>query len=478
MAADRAGAGTSLLAAWSPNSNTKALAYQVRPVELLALVISFVVTGKTAETDYIFITGTDAWGAAQTESIDVSAGNGTYVTTKRFRTITNIDCSDNAAGVGTVWADGTVAMTQPIWGVIWNKGNGQYQLDCGLVIGDGFISTYFKTLQNQIAINLDQVAQYGTVISVKANAYLIDGEVINEVNKTTRKGSHFLIYGARSGFVNFDIRGSYLYSTTITINSPSQVLFPINGATIWNFISTNNLQFGNISGTNNLYNILLQNSPTAIRADYTNFTIDKITVQGASTLLWITSAGIGIIKNLVGRDNGTDIYAHGITQARYFINCDFGRDAWVISADSNPTANIYRQYELDLHVVDLVGNLPGATVALKDKNGTPCFSAVTDADGRIVRQTVTRIIYDHNNAFLPVDYGPFVLTITKPGYQTYTDILTIDRKMDLEVALGPVPPPVYMNVPSGEVAITLSAPESFEVSLEAGEISVELSDGQ
>ena len=98
VAADRAGAGTSLLAAWSPTSNTKALTYQVRPVELLALLISFVVAGKTAETDYIFITGTDAWGAAQTESIDVSAGNGTYVTTKRFRTITNIDCSDNAAG--------------------------------------------------------------------------------------------------------------------------------------------------------------------------------------------------------------------------------------------------------------------------------------------------------------------------------------------------------------------------------------------
>ena len=70
------GRSTSLLAAWSPNSNTKALTYQVRPVELLALLISFVVAGKTAETDYIFITGTDAWGAAQTEAINVSAGNG------------------------------------------------------------------------------------------------------------------------------------------------------------------------------------------------------------------------------------------------------------------------------------------------------------------------------------------------------------------------------------------------------------------
>jgi len=75
------------------------------------------------------------------------------------------------------------------------------------------------------------------------------------------------------------------------------------------------------------------------------------------------------------------------------------------------------------------------------------------------------------------DKNPHTLTITKAGYQNYQEILTINRKMDLEAALGPVPPPVYVNVPSGEVAISLSAPESLEVSLEAGEISLELSEG-
>jgi hypothetical protein len=74
------------------------------------------------------------------------------------------------------------------------------------------------------------------------------------------------------------------------------------------------------------------------------------------------------------------------------------------------------------------------------------------------------------------DKNPHTLTINKAGFQDYQESLTINRKMDLEVALGPVPPPVYVNVPSGEVAITLSAPESLEVSLEAGEISLELSE--
>ncbi|HLD46177.1 MAG TPA: carboxypeptidase-like regulatory domain-containing protein, partial [Desulfobaccales bacterium] len=74
------------------------------------------------------------------------------------------------------------------------------------------------------------------------------------------------------------------------------------------------------------------------------------------------------------------------------------------------------------------------------------------------------------------DKNPHTLTITKAGFQDYQEILSINRKMDLEVALGPVPPPEYVNVPSGEVAISLSAPESLEVSLEAGEISLELSE--
>ena len=76
------------------------------------------------------------------------------------------------------------------------------------------------------------------------------------------------------------------------------------------------------------------------------------------------------------------------------------------------------------------------------------------------------------------DKYPHSLTITKAGFQDYQEILTINRKMDLEVALGPAPPPVYVNVPSGEVVISLSAPESLEVSLEAGGISLELNEGR
>lgn len=37
---------------------------------------------------------------------------------------------------------------------------------------------------------------------------------------------------------------------------------------------------------------------------------------------------------------------------------------------------------------------------------------------------------------MAADYrGPFTLTITADGYQDYQEVITIDRKMDLEMAM-------------------------------------------
>jgi len=150
--ADQAGT-VELLAAWSPDNNTKALTYQLTPALAKGLKIDFVVASKTTEADYIFVTGTDIDGGAQTESLDVSAGNGTYTTTKWFATITNIDCSDNAAGGGTVWADGTVQVIQNQWGIVWEiLQDVQYKVDCDVHIGDASTSTYFAITNEQCYI--------------------------------------------------------------------------------------------------------------------------------------------------------------------------------------------------------------------------------------------------------------------------------------------------------------------------------------
>lgn len=149
---DRAGTGTTILDAGTP-ANNLALDTPVRPVEDLAILVKCIVANKTAQPDFIFITGTDWRGAAQTESINVTAGNGSYTSTKYWSAITTLDCSDNPAGGGTVWADGDLSVTQDIWGVIWDYGGGQYRIDADVDFGDGGTSTYFESEKEQIYWN-------------------------------------------------------------------------------------------------------------------------------------------------------------------------------------------------------------------------------------------------------------------------------------------------------------------------------------
>jgi hypothetical protein len=454
VTADRAGTGTSLLAAWAPNSNTKALTYQVRPVELLALLISFVVAGKTAETDYIFITGTDAWGAAQTESIDVSAGNGTYVSTKRWKTITNIDCSDNPAGGGTVWANGTVAVTQPIWGVIWNKGNGVYQLDCYLFsVGNGSTSTYFKTLLNTIIFK-DGVATDNsqTCITVTANATLTDGSLVDAATRVTKDGSVWRLLESTYYNRNFIVNGTaYFYSSKFYGNGFNGRKGLMCYGTVYlyntqieNYFTPNNLVNGEIynylySGMGDQEAGLLSCSPT-YAVDITVTNCDRALM----TLDWHNLLLQNVIARKIGQYEFNNYDARG---DRWLVNCDLGRDTWRIGGYGLTDAihSTFRQYTLDLHITDLSGNnIAGATVILRDRENIEVFNVLSGADGKItftgedgcsVAKTVTHTRYYYSGGGLSDYRGPWTLTITKAGYQDYQDVITIDRKMDLEVAM-------------------------------------------
>lgn len=85
------------------------LGAQINPDPDTELAITFILAGTSGITggDALDIAGTDANDAEMTESIDVSAGNGSYVSTELFKTITNIDCAG--------WANGTLTVTQRRW---------------------------------------------------------------------------------------------------------------------------------------------------------------------------------------------------------------------------------------------------------------------------------------------------------------------------------------------------------------------------
>ena len=196
------------------------LTYQIRPVEKLALQITFTLAGTSAGAgDTLDVTGTDWDGNAQgPESIDVSGGDGAYTGANQWRTITDIDC--------TGWADGTLQVTQPQWGVIWDYGNRNYRVDAILNFGDGSTSTYFRSIREEVLFTKtpvgfnnaeckvgDLVNGYGTDGS--SWRFLLDGNVVDQ-SQWFPSGSWFKLYASRlfleaatsSSYYIFRIRGN------------------------------------------------------------------------------------------------------------------------------------------------------------------------------------------------------------------------------------------------------------------------------
>jgi len=437
---DDAGTGTVLLSAGTPASDL-ALTYAVRPVEYLAIVVKCIVANKTpAQTDYIFITGKDFKGDAQTEAIDVTAGNDTYTSTKYWASITNLDCSDNAAGGGTVWADGTIAVTQDIWGVVWDLLQSNYQIDSIVAFGNGSTATFFKSTNETIyfadTITFGVVAnatlQLGNLTGVGGvnGVYWSIGANTDWYNMVVANGT-FNIYGSlmvergyRANGAPFvfwggivDIRNSTLQHSSKT-KGDGAVLFytAISSLTLIDVIFRQ------------VYLVELDISPTVA---------DRITIHDSThglysiipatlTKLEITSAATNQIRH-AGANTLTIVDSvNAITQVRIDNAAGVIRDAHLC----------------DINITDKDGNnLSGAIVACVDQYNTSIFSVLTDVNGNIAQQT---IIYKQwaTTAETLTTYSPHKFTLSKAGYETLVlDNITVDGPVDWHLELQSIKRP-------------------------------------
>jgi hypothetical protein len=457
---DRATAAT--LKAASAPSATFTLTYQIRPVEQLALLISFVVASKTTSTDYIFITGTDAWGNAQTESINVSAGNGTYVSTKRFRTITNIDCSDNAAGGGTVWADGTLQVTQPIIGHLWDFGDSLHEVwrhDCKIQIGDGSTSTYFALEHGVLISDCSWMSgDSGEVMYIASNATFRLGILLDNDTKETG-GKVCWLARTINDYVPFGmipVSGIFVAYNTQFMNYGSGVradfFIDLSGASsgckLWNCVFAGTFHVNGF-GPTDVYNCRMLNLVFGIRMPSNSTVLNKIDLLGCYNGIYFTydSALIEVgelyIRNSI--DRVTRAY-HNMNTYHGLLNPDV--DVWVNTFDGGSTnLKIYRRYTINLKVIDKNGDpIEYAVVRMEDKDGhytnaTETRYGINDvltaADGTIAEQTVSRGYYSDSDPNTLVDFSPHILTVSKAGYQTLAIPGIVAEKKNLLVELLP-----------------------------------------
>jgi hypothetical protein len=419
----------------SPVAVTRA----IRPVERLILggpahTLYLAITNWNATSATIRIVGTDYDGNTQQEDIALS-GNGTLYTVNRYKTITTTQVTA-LSGTGF-----TYTLTQAGWGVIWDHGNGNYSLASKTVIGDGSTSTYFKDTLKYITILAGIVTGNNqNLIEIKANATLQTGDLDDASKKTTKNGCVIrlleatyygrLIYvgaGAANLYSSrFDVPS---YDGRSSIQEAGSGVVTVYNCQIMNYCILTYL----INGA--IYNVYISGGQSLNNCAAP---MDKLYV-GPMTYYAIEISGAAVditVSNLFARRMAYNLVKASYSSFNIYL-IDPDSDNWTMSWGSGYTGTVYRQYTFKLHLTDINGNnVSGATVTLKDNGGNTVFSVTTGADGKIAQQTVSRGYYNPANGNTLQDYGPHTLTITKAGYQDYQDIITIDRKMDLEVSMA------------------------------------------
>ncbi len=430
--ADRAGEAVLLAATAGLSNPDNTLSYPIRPVEKLALLISCIVAGKTAEADYIFITGTDFTGNAQTEFLDVTAGNGTYVTTKYFASISGLDCSDNAAGGGVVWGDGTIRVTQPQWGVIWDYGNSaQYEISAHMNFGNASTSTYFQSIKEMIYFTDGVNYKITSLATLEIGNLQGDWGISGSMWSQKAPGDYDIIESGQTGtFLLYasihhwrenagPARPSWRGGTIDVRNSifSSEKL----GGCIHRFYVAVNFQrvYANFMQGLNIYV-----TPTSIDGLHVHYTTNGI--------------GSGIINATI---------LNGLSTSYSISDWTQWSTARILSV-KNPISSILapyvfigtgvikEQYTINIHIVDKDGvNLSGVTVICDDQFSAEQFSEVTDVNGDIAEQILIYKTWTTTSETL-VTSSPHVFTFSKPGYQTtIVKNVTVDAPIDWECVL-------------------------------------------
>jgi hypothetical protein len=426
-------AGTRTLMAAKASPFTASLDTQIKPCESLALKLSCVITNFSVAGTVAF-TGKDAWGNAQTETVNITS-NGTFTTTKYFSSVD----TNGVVAAGTF----IVAVTQPRWGVLWRQGTVQYAFECKLIAGDGSTATYLGDTNKQVVwADGISTASGQVMLDILTNATATFGTLNDLTTKRTSSGCSLITLEStyRQFFIRTNSGTLYLYSCLLSapnISSGTMVLRSLTDTTrIWNTILVRYVEIG-MSGAANIYHVTSSQSLYAINGPAVAGAVDDLVCLSDYYVTYATGTK-PTYKNVIAKGNSKvgDLFT---TNDVYFINGIL--DSWSVNSFYSSTQKLYRQYEFDLTVTDKDNNpLSSASATLKDKDGNTVFSVTTDANGNIATQTISRGYYDQAHGDTLQEYSPHTLTVSKAGYQTYVKKFVLAEKTKWAIKLAKAVP--------------------------------------
>jgi len=370
---------------------------------------------------------------------------------------TNIITLDNDAADGHDWAhafdmeDVLAANNAGSWGVVTKQGDNAYAVPARMLFKAG---VYFVSIKEFVELKPNPINPLYTIRS-EVGSHIRFGEY-DTTNKYSYNGTFWQIYledttGTRDSTGN-RIMGEFLcYSSNVICDSTDFHRGPhfVAGATVrlydsvcrWSgyfWAKDCNLQNIRFLGGGGTYDMLF-----AAGYDYSFSGVTSINCYEGIFFSDTTTAPV-------------DIYNHKFQNCTY----DMGRISahYLIRLINSPFENYFplasgksfkECYEFNIKVTDNEGTpIIGATVTLKDVDGTTAFSENTIAGGVLTAaKVVVRKWFRYSSQGGIKDYNNHTLTVTKDGFETYETEIYIDHKIeeDQVVLLPYIHPPINVD---------------------------------
>jgi len=393
--------------------------------------------------DTVVLTGVDKDNNSQTETIDVSGGNGTYTSTKQFKNITQVDCNG--------FADGTIAVATKTRGMMSNFGN-FYFWAAHLFIGDNSTTTTFTSTSEQWYFD----RQYNFTVTNAATLSFGTEDTGGDVTGTSNWCYVYLLSSTNVYDPNY-----YLCNTGGTLNIYGSTILSnaTTGSTKHCLYGTVNIRDSRISlgglawaATTTLNNTEVQNLLADVGFFASGSTLNGLKVNQdinmynnrTRPIIIVSDSYFETFSNFNNFDPGRKVE---------FIDCPNLTTSDITNTASNyaGTDGIYIENHFDLKVIDVSGNpISGAAVVIKDVFGTQVASISTDANGDITQQKLinAKAVWNYPGTGITwTTYTPHTVTISKTGYQTKTIKYTMDRRREEIEVLEPA---VKLLMPMGK----------------------------
>jgi len=315
------------------------------------------------------------------------------------------------------------------WGVVNKQDDNQYEITCGLQIGNGTTETWLIDTNKEVSFT-GLVAGF----DVEDKGHFRLGEIIDETNRTTTNGC-YLYLASPNGYNMIRLYGSgtlELFSSILNGNDDIKI------------------EMNSDENRINIWNSLLMHTYTSANGGIAKADLYRVTVQQTSGILlnFLYGNDISITDSDKGLELSNVVSPLTVANVRMIneatsIGCSWvDADVYVINTQckwifewASSSGKVYRQYTFNLKVVDTGGNpIPDASVKIWDKNNNLVVNETTDANGQIPEQTLTYGYYDQDHGDTPVMQTPHTIKITKAGYHAYEKKFTVE-KIDWQIRL-------------------------------------------